>query len=72
MSPAPIFVEHGVHFFDLCSFWLGPGRVVTAARSTRPARPGADAGAGPPAMRDDPRAGFSAEPRPDEELGAAT
>lgn len=32
-----IFVEHGVHFFDLVASWLGPGRVVTAARSVRPA-----------------------------------
>jgi predicted dehydrogenase len=31
-----IFVEHGVHFFDLASFWLGPGRVVAAARGVRP------------------------------------
>ena len=38
-----IFVEHGVHFFDLCSFWLGQGQVVTAARSVRPARTGLDA-----------------------------
>lgn len=30
-----IFVEHGVHFFDLVSFWLGQGRVVSAARSVR-------------------------------------
>jgi predicted dehydrogenase len=35
-----IFIEHGVHFFDLCSYWLGRGRVVTAARSIRPARTG--------------------------------
>jgi predicted dehydrogenase len=31
-----IFVEHGVHFFDLVAFWLGHGEVVAAARSTRP------------------------------------
>ena len=30
-----IFVEHGVHFFDLVSFWLGRGAVVSAARSVR-------------------------------------
>jgi predicted dehydrogenase len=30
-----IFVEHGVHFFDLVASWLGPGRVVTATRSVR-------------------------------------
>ncbi|MEI6505986.1 MAG: hypothetical protein WCO90_08935, partial [Planctomycetota bacterium] len=32
-----IFVEHGVHFFDLVAFWLGEGRVISAARSVRPA-----------------------------------
>jgi predicted dehydrogenase len=32
-----IFVEHGVHFFDLVAFWLGAGEVVAAARSMRPA-----------------------------------
>ena len=26
-----IFIEHGVHFFDLFAGWLGPGRVVAAA-----------------------------------------
>jgi predicted dehydrogenase len=31
-----IFVEHGVHFFDLFTGWLGPGRVVAAQRSVRP------------------------------------
>lgn len=31
-----IFVEHGVHFFDLVAFWLGAGAVVAAARSVRP------------------------------------
>jgi predicted dehydrogenase len=30
-----IFVEHGVHFFDLVSYWLGAGHVVSAARSLR-------------------------------------
>jgi predicted dehydrogenase len=30
-----IFVEHGVHFFDLVSYWLGEGHVVAAARSLR-------------------------------------
>ena len=30
-----IFIEHGVHFFDLVAFWLGTGRVVAAARSLR-------------------------------------
>jgi predicted dehydrogenase len=31
-----IFVEHGVHFFDLFSSWLGPGKVISAASSVRP------------------------------------
>ena len=31
-----IFIEHGVHFFDLFSGWLGPGTVVAAERSIRP------------------------------------
>lgn len=42
-----IFVEHGVHFFDLVAFWLGRGEVVAAARSVRPAAAGGDP-AGPP------------------------
>jgi len=31
-----IFVEHGVHFFDLFEWWLGPGRVVSAQETVRP------------------------------------
>jgi predicted dehydrogenase len=31
-----IFVEHGVHFFDLFSAWLGPGRVMAAQSCLRP------------------------------------
>jgi predicted dehydrogenase len=31
-----IFIEHGVHFFDLFAGWLGPGRVAAAQRSLRP------------------------------------
>jgi predicted dehydrogenase len=31
-----IFIEHGVHFFDLFAGWLGPGRVESAQASTRP------------------------------------
>ncbi|WP_165250557.1 Gfo/Idh/MocA family protein [Paludisphaera soli] len=31
-----IFVEHGVHFFDLFAGWLGQGRVVAAQRGLRP------------------------------------
>ena len=30
-----IFIEHGVHFFDLAAYWLGEGHVVSAARSLR-------------------------------------
>lgn len=31
-----IFIEHGVHFFDLFASWLGPGRVEAAQVSLRP------------------------------------
>jgi predicted dehydrogenase len=31
-----IFVEHGVHFFDLVARWLGPGTVLSAQRTLRP------------------------------------
>jgi predicted dehydrogenase len=31
-----IFVEHGVHFFDLFEWWFGPGRVVAAQQLARP------------------------------------
>lgn len=31
-----IFVEHGVHFFDLFEWWFGPGRVVSAQQIVRP------------------------------------
>jgi predicted dehydrogenase len=31
-----IFIEHGVHFFDLFEGWLGRGRVVAAQRTIRP------------------------------------
>ncbi len=31
-----IFIEHGVHFFDLLASWLGPGSVVAAQRTLRP------------------------------------
>ncbi|MEX0611680.1 MAG: Gfo/Idh/MocA family oxidoreductase [Pirellulales bacterium] len=30
-----IFIEHGVHFFDLVAGWLGPGEVVAAQASVR-------------------------------------
>ena len=33
-----IFIEHGVHFFDLFAGWLGTGTVVAAARIFAPAR----------------------------------
>jgi predicted dehydrogenase len=31
-----IFIEHGVHFFDLFTGWLGCGEVVSAQRNVRP------------------------------------
>jgi predicted dehydrogenase len=31
-----IFVEHGVHFFDLFEWWFGPGEVLSAQQCTRP------------------------------------
>ena len=31
-----IFIEHGVHFFDLFEGWLGGGRVVAGHRTLRP------------------------------------
>ncbi len=31
-----IFIEHGVHFFDLFEGWLGKGNVVAAQRTLRP------------------------------------
>jgi predicted dehydrogenase len=31
-----IFIEHGVHFFDVFSGWLGPGTVVSAQALKRP------------------------------------
>jgi predicted dehydrogenase len=31
-----IFIEHGVHFFDMFAGWLGPGEVIAAQRTTRP------------------------------------
>ncbi len=31
-----IFVEHGVHFFDLFAGWFGSGKIVSAQRTLRP------------------------------------
>ncbi len=31
-----IFIEHGVHFFDLYRHWLGPGEVISAHTELRP------------------------------------
>jgi len=31
-----IFIEHGVHFFDMFSGWLGEGKVINAVRLQRP------------------------------------
>jgi predicted dehydrogenase len=34
-----IFIEHGVHFFDLLEGWLGKGKVVSAQVGVRPGTP---------------------------------
>jgi len=34
-----IFVEHGVHFFDLIAGWLGEGEVLAAQQTMRPGTP---------------------------------
>ncbi|MDQ3622295.1 MAG: Gfo/Idh/MocA family oxidoreductase, partial [Verrucomicrobiota bacterium] len=31
-----IFIEHGVHFFDLFEWWFGPGKVLAAQQASRP------------------------------------
>ena len=31
-----LFIEHGVHFFDLLEGWLGPGQMISAQQSIRP------------------------------------
>ncbi|WP_367871222.1 Gfo/Idh/MocA family protein [Luteolibacter sp. Populi] len=31
-----IFIEHGVHFFDLFEWWFGPGEVLSAHQIARP------------------------------------
>lgn len=35
-SSGGIFIEHGVHFFDLFEWWFGPGKVVSALQLRRP------------------------------------
>jgi predicted dehydrogenase len=35
-----IFIEHGVHFFDMFGGWLGRGEVVAAQKLSRPGHPG--------------------------------
>ena len=35
-SSGGIFIEHGVHFFDLFEWWFGPGEVVSALQVRRP------------------------------------
>ena len=35
-----MFVEHGVHFFDMFSGWFGPGRFLNSIALTRPGYPG--------------------------------
>jgi predicted dehydrogenase len=34
-----IFIEHGVHFFDMFSGWLGDGEVLSALKLNRPGHP---------------------------------
>lgn len=34
-----IFIEHGVHFFDMFSGWLGEGKVVASQKSNRASHP---------------------------------
>ncbi len=34
-----IFIEHGVHFFDMFSGWLGDGEVISALKLNRPGYP---------------------------------
>jgi len=34
-----IFIEHGVHFFDMFSGWLGEGEVIAAYKLNRPSHP---------------------------------
>lgn len=31
-----IFIEHGVHFFDLFEWWFGPGEILSATQIPRP------------------------------------
>lgn len=59
-----IFVEHGVHFFDLVASWLGQGTVVSAARSLRPERD--------TEKMDAPQAGGDVEREPVEEQVVCT
>lgn len=35
-----IFIEHGVHFFDMFAGWFGEGQVVSAQKLSRPGCPG--------------------------------
>lgn len=35
-----IFIEHGVHFFDMYAGWFGEGQVVSAQKLSRPGAPG--------------------------------
>ena len=43
-----IFVEHGVHFFDLFAGWLGTGEVVAAQATQRTCHPSGSDGSGEP------------------------
>jgi predicted dehydrogenase len=35
-----IFIEHGVHFFDMFAGWLGRGELIAAQKLSRPGHPG--------------------------------
>ncbi len=39
MKSGGIFIEHGVHFFDLFSGWLGKGEVISSVQLQRPSAP---------------------------------
>ena len=43
-----IFIEHGVHFFDLMAGWLGQGQVVAAQATHRTSPPAGHEGTGQP------------------------
>ena len=68
-----IFIEHGVHFFDLFAGWLGKGTVVAAQRGIRPGVFAADRRACPlhGALRPDNPGEFLSWLPPDRQDGPA-